>query len=88
MYQGEAYGEWIEIVNEPEREDTYLVAWLARGEKRDECWVGFAEYHDGEWDVEDLEKQQSAYWGKDVKVDLYAWMPLPEMYRPSPSEFM
>jgi len=83
MYQGEAYGEWIEIVNEPESDDTYLVAWLEKGEKRDKCWMALVEYADGEWYVEDLEKKQSAYWGKDVKVDLYAWMPLPEMYRVS-----
>lgn len=77
----EKYGEWIAIDNDPEEEDTYLVAWLPKGVKRDECFVGLVTYDKVfGWDEEDMKwiLKQSAF--KD-EVELYAWMPLPEMYK-------
>lgn len=76
----EKYGEWIAIDNDPEVEDTYLVAWLPKGMKRKECFVGLVGFYDGEWDEKDMKQilEQSLF--KD-EIELYAWMPIPEMYK-------
>lgn len=77
----EKYGEWIAIDNDPEEEGTYLVAWLPKGLKRAQCFVGLVNYYkEFGWDEEDIKwiLEQSLF--KD-EVELYAWMPLPEMYK-------
>lgn len=75
----EKYGEWIAIDNDPEVEDTYLVAWLPKGDKRTTCWVGLVNYHDGQWDEEDIQDISNKALGHP-EVELMAWTPLPEMY--------
>lgn len=76
----EKYGEWIAIDNDPEVEDTYLVAWLPKDMKRKECFVGLVGFYDGEWEEEDIDnisKMALCNHG----VELMAWTPLPETYK-------
>lgn len=77
---GAKYGEWIAIDNDPENEDTYLVAWLPKGLKRKECFVALLFYdHDNGWALDNLKEQRDWFGGKEI--ELFAWTPLPEMYK-------
>lgn len=76
----EKYGEWIAIDNDPEVEDTYLVAWLPKGMKRKECFVGLVGFYDGEWDEKDIDNISNRALCNH-EVELMAWTPLPEMYK-------
>lgn len=76
----EKYGEWIAIDNDPEVEDTYLVAWLPKGMKRKECFVGLVGFYDGEWDEEDINNISNRALCNH-EVELMAWTPLPETYK-------
>lgn len=75
----EKYGEWIAIDNDPETEDTYLVAWLPKGMKRHECFVGLVNWYVDGWDEDDLKNISDVALGHP-EVELYAWTPLPRMY--------
>lgn len=76
----EKYGEWIAIDNDPEVEDTYLVAWLPKGMKRKECFVGLVGFYDGKWDEEDINNIKNMALCNH-EVELMAWTPLPETYK-------
>lgn len=78
---GAKYGEWIAIDNDPEIVDTYLVAWLPKGMKRDECFVGLVSWDavDG-WDEGGIKRISDVALGHP-EVELMAWTPLPEMYK-------
>ena len=77
----EKYGDWIAIDNDPSEEDTYLVAWLPKGMKRDECFVGLVNW-DAEfgWDEDDIKRISDVALGHP-EIELMAWTPLPEMYK-------
>jgi hypothetical protein len=80
----EKYGEWVCIDNDPDEEDMYLVAWLPKGSKREECWIGLVFYDKAfGWDEEDIERiKKNSVLRDDTEIELLAWTPLPEMYRP------
>lgn len=68
-------GEWINADNNPEYEDTYIIAWLPKRTQRKECFYAIASFESGEWDLSG--NAAIEYW-KDIEI--YAWRELPEPY--------
>ena len=72
-------GGWIPCSEPPKYDGSYIVAWLPKGMKskaNTPHYYAVWGFQDGEWDIDVPEEY------KKQEIELMAWQPLPEPYKP------